>query len=135
MIFYLCLYMCFGHGKVKVSKVQVWKTIRLRDSNVTFERSNHLHGYKLNDPESANKYCSEFHRHQRRTKLQANASSEFSINPHDSEVAPPQKDGKSLGATLDLIYRYSRAYTLKGTVKFLILTITPPMFIPVKPNY
>lgn len=128
--------MCLGHGKVKVSKVQVWKTIRLRDSNVTFERSNHLHGYKLNDPESANKYCSEFHRHQRRTKLQANGSSEFSINPHnDSGVAPPQKDGKSLGATLDLIYRYSRAYTLKGTVQFLILTITPPMFIPVKPNY
>ncbi|XP_052627832.1 homogentisate phytyltransferase 1, chloroplastic [Lactuca sativa] len=107
-------------GSVKVSKVQVWKTIRLRDSNVTFERSNHLHGYKLNDPESANKYCSEFHRHQRRTKLQANASSEFSINPHDSEVAPPQKDGKSLGATLDLIYRYSRAYTLKGTVLSII---------------
>ncbi|CAH1426766.1 unnamed protein product [Lactuca virosa] len=120
-----------GHGKVKVSKVQVWKTIRLRDSNVTFKRSNHLHDYKLNDPESANKYCSEFHRHQRGSKLQANASSEFSINAHDSGVAPPEKDGKTLGATLDLIYRYSRAYTLKGTVQFLILTITPPMFIHV----
>ncbi|KAI3775276.1 hypothetical protein L1987_49847 [Smallanthus sonchifolius] len=66
----------------------------------------------------------EIQRHQRRkTKFLANAASEFSDDVRNPDVFCPQMNGKSLGATLGVIYKYSRAYTLKGTV-FSIISIS-----------
>ncbi|KAL4590074.1 hypothetical protein LXL04_002993 [Taraxacum kok-saghyz] len=79
--------------------VQVWKTVRFGNYN----------------PECADNYCTQFYRHEKGTKILAHIGSESSHNPLD-----PKTDGKSLGTTLDLIYRYSRAYTLKGTALSIV---------------
>ncbi|KAI3524566.1 hypothetical protein L1887_03225 [Cichorium endivia] len=90
------------HEKIEVSSIQVRKTSTLEHSNSIVGRLNHLQICKLNYPESANKYYTGFHRHQRqRTKVLAT-------------------DGKSFGATLNVIYRFSKVYTLQGTVLSII---------------
>ncbi|KAI3768456.1 hypothetical protein L2E82_19143 [Cichorium intybus] len=100
--------------KIKVSSIQVRKTSTLGNSNSIVGRLNHLQSCKLNYPESANKYYTGFHRHQRqRTKVLANDASE---NLHGSAVVLPQINGKSFGATLNIIYRFSKVYMLQGTV-------------------
>lgn len=77
---------------------------------------NPLQSRKLNCLENACKYGTEIQQHKQKTKFLANATSEFSGNVHDSGDFRPQVNRKSLGPSLDVIYRYSRAYTLKGTV-------------------
>ena len=49
-------------------------------------------------------------------KRKVNAVSEYSRDAQDSRTFVPESNGKTLGATLDVIHRYSRVYTLKGTV-------------------
>ncbi|KAI3524564.1 hypothetical protein L1887_03223 [Cichorium endivia] len=106
------------HEKIEVSSIQVRKTSTLGHSNSIVGRLNHLQSCKLNYPESANKYYAGFHRHQRqRTKVLANDASE---NLHASALVLPQIDGKSFGATLNVIYRFSKVYTLQGTVLSII---------------
>lgn len=97
------------HERVKVSRIQVRKTT-FGHSNSIFGRMNHQQSRKHNDPESDNKYFTEVHRHQRQIKkvLAVDASKGF--------VLRPQINGKSLGTTLEVIYRYSKVYTLQGTV-------------------
>nr|KAJ0203263.1 hypothetical protein LSAT_V11C500258660 [Lactuca sativa] len=104
-----------GHARVEASRIdQVWKTIRLNHSIVNFGRLNHLPS-KLNYPESVIKYYTDFHGHQRRrTKFLANATIEYSHDSHVSDVIRSQFEGNSLGATWDVIYRYSKVYTLQG---------------------
>ncbi|KAM0017774.1 putative homogentisate phytyltransferase [Helianthus debilis subsp. tardiflorus] len=94
-----------GQGDVKVSRVDVWKTVNS----------------KLN-PRKLNCYYKHVRRHERqKTKFVVNAVSEFSDEAcNNPEVFRPQMNGKSLGATLDVIYKYSRTYTLKGTVLSII---------------
>ncbi|GKA95325.1 UbiA prenyltransferase family protein [Tanacetum coccineum] len=53
-------------------------------------------------------------------KRNVNVVSEYSREAHDSPTFVPKISGKSLGATLWVIYRYSRAYTLKGTILSII---------------
>ncbi|KAL7600985.1 hypothetical protein Lser_V15G23603 [Lactuca serriola] len=103
------------HARVEASRIdQVWKTIRLNHSIVNFGRLNHLPS-KLNYPESVIKYYTDFHGHQRRrTKFLANATIEYSHDSHVSDVIRSQFEGNSLGATWDVIYRYSKVYTLLG---------------------
>nr|XP_043626136.1 homogentisate phytyltransferase 1, chloroplastic-like [Erigeron canadensis] len=64
-------------------------------------------------------YVTEIQR--RGTSFLANATSEYSDNANDSGVfRSPQINGKTIGATLDVVYKYSRAYTLKGTALSII---------------
>ncbi|KAL7598582.1 hypothetical protein Lser_V15G24095 [Lactuca serriola] len=101
------------HERVKVSRIQVRKTT-FGHSNSIFGRMNHQQSRKLNDPESDNKYFTEVHRHQRQiTKVLA-------VDASKGFVLRPQIDGKSLGATLEVIYRYSKVYTLQGTVLSIV---------------
>ncbi|PWA97791.1 UbiA prenyltransferase family [Artemisia annua] len=53
-------------------------------------------------------------------KRKVNVVSEYSRDAQDSRTFVPKINGKTLGATLDVIYRYSRAYTLKGTILSII---------------
>ncbi|KAL9992778.1 putative homogentisate phytyltransferase [Helianthus debilis subsp. tardiflorus] len=97
-----------GQGDVKVSRVDVWKTVNSK-----------LNPRKLN---CYYKHVTDIQRHERqKTKFVVNAVSEFSDEAcNNPEVFRPQMNGKSLGATLDVIYKYSRTYTLKGTVLSII---------------
>ncbi|KVH89333.1 UbiA prenyltransferase family [Cynara cardunculus var. scolymus] len=101
------------HGEVEFSRVRGWKTIRTELSSVKFERANHLQSGKLSIDENVH---TQFHQHQRqKTRFQANVVSEFSHDAQDSGAVGPQINVKSLVATLGVIYRYSRAYTVNGT--------------------
>ncbi|KAK1417082.1 hypothetical protein QVD17_26204 [Tagetes erecta] len=91
-----------GQGDVQVSiVVNVQKAV---DSKLN-RKLNH-HRYK--------------HVTRSKTKIMANAASEFSNNARDQDVFRPQINRKSLGETVGVIYKYSRAYTLKGTVLSII---------------
>nr|GFC80342.1 homogentisate phytyltransferase 1, chloroplastic-like [Tanacetum cinerariifolium] len=61
-------------------------------------------------------------------KRRVNVVSEYSPEARDSPTSVPKSSGKSLGAKLDVIYRYSRAYTLKGTS---YTDFTPSFFLGV----
>ncbi|KAI3524155.1 hypothetical protein L1887_02807 [Cichorium endivia] len=112
-----------SHEKVEVSRVHVSNTIRVGHSHVKFGRLNHLRRCnKLRYPESADKYnYTEFHRQQiPKRKIHATAGTEFSHDGDDSGVVRPQIDSTSVRSTFDVIYNYSRAYTLKGTALSII---------------
>ncbi|KAL8189487.1 hypothetical protein R6Q57_029053 [Mikania cordata] len=116
----------------QVSRVDVWKNI--------YSNRNLLQFHKLN---GHYQHVTEIQLHQRRnkTKFLANIASKFSDNTSDPGDSQPKIIGKSLGATLGLIYKYSRAYTLKGTVLSIISSsllavhnlsdVTPSFFLGV----
>lgn len=110
------------HGEVELSRVCGWKTIRTDNSNVKFGSANHLQSGKLRGDENVNKYLTEFHGHQRqKTIFQANFASQFSHDAKDSRAVRPLINAKCLVATLGVLYRFSRAYTVNGTVYILLL--------------
>ncbi|XP_071689220.1 homogentisate phytyltransferase 1, chloroplastic-like [Rutidosis leptorrhynchoides] len=80
-------------------------------------------------------------RHTRRADFSASANSEFSDRAHDYGAFRPQLHGELLRAMLNIIYKYSRVYTIKGTALSIISVsllavrslsdITPSFFVGV----
>ncbi|PWA51903.1 ubiA prenyltransferase family [Artemisia annua] len=95
---------------VDLSRDGECKTFRLEDSNIESRRLNRLR--QVNYPQSTNKFLPLY---RRKAKFKASAESEA----HSFQIGP-EINGKSIGAALNVIYRYSRAYTLKGTVLSIV---------------
>ncbi|KAL8235053.1 hypothetical protein R6Q59_021153 [Mikania micrantha] len=95
----------------QVSRVNVWKNV---NSNWNLLQFHKLYCY--------HKHVAKMQVHQRRNKIKflANIASKFSDNACDPEDSQPKINDKSLGATLGVIYKFSRVYTLKGTVLSII---------------
>ncbi|KAD6794903.1 hypothetical protein E3N88_05799 [Mikania micrantha] len=95
----------------RVSRVDVKKNVNSNRNLLQFRKLN-----------CYNQHVTEIQLHQRKdkTKFLAKIASKFSDNTSDPGDSQPKIIGKSLGARLDLIYKYSRAYTLKGTVLSIV---------------
>ncbi|KAF5773594.1 putative homogentisate phytyltransferase [Helianthus annuus] len=76
----------------------------------------------MDRPESANKKMNgDDQLRNRKSKFLANTSAESSCDAQANLVATgTQNKGKSIGAMLNAIYKYSRVYVLKGTVLSII---------------